>query len=344
MKRTQLIHLLFSAKGVALFSALLILFLLVLASFVDWPVVLEMLSRADRRLLAAGALLLLAGYGFYAVRWRYLMKDIPGLLDVFHTSNVGNMVNTLLPLRPGDAIRILLLAKKDGPPALMVTSSIVVERWLETIMRLAALGGAFIFGAGAAVSGLTIIGSLALLVISFLFMVWLVQQRQKALEIIPPWLGRLPRLEEEDARRWLEHLIDGLNGVSSLRRLLVALIYSVITWTLFWGFHYLSLLALGPELPIELLLGISLGSLALVPPSATTLPGVFQVSMVAPLILMGYDPDLLTSYALVLNIISMVMVILLGVWGTFSAGLTLRQLAFQAEAAALEEAEEHAAL
>jgi uncharacterized protein (TIRG00374 family) len=344
MKRTQLIHLLFSAKGVALFSALLILFLLVLASFVDWPVVLEMLSRADRRLLAAGALLLLAGYGFYAVRWRYLMKDIPGLLDVFHTSNVGNMVNTLLPLRPGDAIRILLLAKKDGPPALMVTSSIVVERWLETIMRLAALGGAFIFGAGAAVSGLTIIGSLAFLVISFLFMVWLVQQRQKALEIIPPWLGRLPRLEEEDARRWLEHLIDGLNGVSSLRRLLVALIYSVITWTLFWGFHYLSLLALGPDLPIELLLGISLGSLALVPPSATTLPGVFQVSMVAPLILMGYDPALLTSYALVLNIISMVMVILLGVWGTFSAGLTLRQLAFQAEAAALEEAEEHAAL
>jgi uncharacterized protein (TIRG00374 family) len=342
MNRTRLIHLLFSAKGVALFSVLLLLFLLVLASFVDWPVVIGMLSQADRRLLAAGVLFLLVGYVFFAIRWRYLMKDIPGLLDVFHTANVGNMVNTLLPLRPGDAIRILLLANKGGPPALMVTSSIVVERWLETVMRLAALGGAFIFGAGAAVSSLTVVGSLAFLVTSFLFMVWLVQQRQKALEIIPPWIGRLPRLEEEDARRWLEHLIDGLNGVSSFRRLLVALIYSVITWTLFWGFHYLSLLALSPNLPIELLLGISLGSLALVPPSATTLPGVFQVSMVAPLILMGYDPALLTSYALVLNIISMVMVVLLGVWGTFSAGLTLRQLADQAEAAALEEAEGHA--
>jgi uncharacterized protein (TIRG00374 family) len=343
MNRTRLIHLLFSAKGVALFSVLLLLFLLVLASFVDWPVVIGMLAQADRRLLAAGALFLLAGYVFFAIRWRYLMKDIPRLLDVFHTANVGNMVNTLLPLRPGDAIRILLLANKGGPPALMVTSSIVVERWLETVMRLAALGGAFIFGAGAAVSSLTIIGSLAFLTISFLFMVWLVQQRQKALEILPPWLGRLPRLEEEDARRWLEHLIDGLNGVSSFRRLLVALIYSVITWTFFWGFHYMSLLALSPGLPIEQLLGISLGSLALVPPSATTLPGVFQVSMVAPLILMGYDPTLLTSYALTLNIISMVTVVLLGVWGTFSAGLTLRQLADQAEVAALEEAEEHAA-
>jgi uncharacterized protein (TIRG00374 family) len=337
MQRSRLIHLLFSPKGMALFSVLLLLFLAVLATLVDWPVVMDMLAQANRFALVGGTVLLLIGYVFYAIRWRYLMKDIPRLPAVFHTANVGNMVNTLLPLRPGEAIRILLLCSKGPPPPLMAASSIVVERWLETILRMAALGGAFIFGAGAAVSGLTIIGSVAFLAISFLFMVWLVQRREKALLVIPPWLGRLPRLTEDDARRWLEHLIDGLNGVSSLRRLLIALVHSVITWTFFWGFHYLSLLALHPDLPTEQLLGISLGSLALVPPSATTLPGVFQVSMVAPLALMGYDTALLTTYSLVLNTITLIVVILLGVWGTFASGLTLRQLADQTEAAALEE-------
>jgi hypothetical protein len=84
-------------------------------------------------------------------------------------------------------------------------------------------------------------------------------------------------------------------------------------------------------------LGISLGSLALVPPSASTLPGIFQVSMVAPLALMGYDTALLTSYSLVLNTITLIVVILLGIWGTLASGLTLRQLADQTEAAALED-------
>jgi uncharacterized protein (TIRG00374 family) len=337
MQRSRLIHLLFSPKGMALFSVLLLLFLAVLATLVDWPVVIDMLANANRYALVGSTVLLLIGYVFYALRWRYLMKDIPRLPAVFHTANVGNMVNTLLPLRPGEAIRILLLCSKGPPPPLMAASSIVVERWLETILRMAALGGAFIFGAGAAVSGLTILGSMAFLAVSFLFMVWLVQRREKALRVIPPWLGRLPRLTEDDARRWLEHLIDGLSGVSSLRRLFIALVYSVITWTFFWGFHYLCLLALHPDLPIEQLLGISLGSLALVPPSATTLPGVFQLSMVAPLVLMGYDTTLLTSYSLVLNTLTLIVVVLLGVWGTLASGLTLRQLADQTEAAVLED-------
>jgi uncharacterized membrane protein YbhN (UPF0104 family) len=202
---------------------------------------------------------------------------------------------------------------------------------------LTALGGAFIFGAGADFSSLTIIGSIAFLAISFLFMVWLEKRREQALRVIPPLVGRLPRITEDDARRWLEHLIDGLNGVSSLRGLFIALVYSVITWTFFWGYHYLCLLALHPDLPTEQLLGISLGSLALVPPSATTLPGIFQVSMVAPLALMGYDTVLLTSYSLVLNTLSLIIVVVLGVWGTFASGLTLRQLVYRTEEAALEE-------
>jgi uncharacterized protein (TIRG00374 family) len=337
MNRYKWVHFIFSAKGAVIFGFFLLALLVLLATLVDWPAVIDMLTNANRSALAMGTFLLLIGYIFYAIRWRYLMNNIPDLPPVYHTANVGNMVNTLLPLRPGEPVRVLLLCSKGKPPALMAASSIVVERWLETILRIAALGGAFIYGAGAAVSGLTIAGSMLFLAFSFIFMIWLVRYRETALRLIPAWLDHLPRVKEAQARQGLSHLIDGLNTVSSPRRMLVALIHSIITWTFFWGFHYLCLLALQPNLSVEELLGISLGSLALVPPSATTLPGIFQVSMVAPLALMGYNTALLTSYALVLNTITMVVVVALGVWGTFATGLSLRQLAAQAEAAALEE-------
>ena len=69
------------------------------------------------------------------------------------------MVNVLLPGRPGDPVRVLLLAGNTGAPVFGVTSSVVIERWYEQIMRLAAFGGALIYGAGAHASSLTAIGS-----------------------------------------------------------------------------------------------------------------------------------------------------------------------------------------
>ena len=85
-----------------------------LGTLVDWPAVLELLANANGYLLAASTLFLVIGYFFFAIRWRYLLKNIPGLSAVFHTGNVGNMVNTLLPMRPGDAIRVLLLSSKGS--------------------------------------------------------------------------------------------------------------------------------------------------------------------------------------------------------------------------------------
>ena len=73
-------------------------------------------------------------------------------------------------------------------------------------------------------------------------------------DIWSAYLGRGP-----DARRWLDDLIDGLAGISSPSRLLIALIWSLVTWGLFWAFHFLCLSALHPTLPMNQLLAISLG-------------------------------------------------------------------------------------
>jgi len=209
---------------------------------------------------------------------------------------------------------------------LEVTSSIVVERWFEQIMRLAAFGGAIVFGAGGAVSTRTILGSFAFLMATLVFMVWMVKRRQMVLERFPAWLARLPRLTETRARKGLSDLIDGLESVTSLRRLVLVLVWSVIAWAFFWGFHYLCLLALAVDLDLNTRLALSLGTLALAPPSATTVPGIYQISTVLPLALIGYDENTLTSYTLVMNATEMAWIVGLGIWGTLRSGMSLRQV------------------
>lgn len=322
----DLVYKLTSRKALAVGGILLLVLLAVLATLVDWRMVVDMLSRADRPMLAAAILLLIIGYVVYAVRWYYLLGGRIGFLPIFHTANAGTLVNVLLPGSPGNAVRIFLLGGKTGAPLLAVTSSVVVERWYEQIMRLACLGGALIFGAGAQISLLTTLGSVSYLIFSFLLMVFMLRRREWVLLNAPGVIARLPRITEERARGWLADLIEGLSGISSPRRLFATLLWSIFTWSLFWGFHVLCLLSLHPYLPPNQLLAISLGSLALVPPSATTVPGVYQMSMVVPLALVGYGRSLLTSYSLVMNVLEMVVVILLGLWGTFATGLTLHQL------------------
>jgi len=320
-----------SKKGLLIGALAIIFLVVVLALFVDWQTVLLQLKEANRKVLAVGSLSLIAGYIAYAVRWRLLLHNKAAFLPTFHASNAGNMVNTLLPLRPGDAARIFMLGRKEELPLIEVTTSIVVERWFEQIMRLAALGGAIIFGAGVAVSAASILGSVAFLTASLLFMVHMVQRREYVLDKYPGWLARLPRLTEEQARQGLANLIDGLVGMASVRKIFAVLLWSVITWTFFWGFHYLCLAALPQELDLQTQLALSLGSLALVPPSATTLPGIYQISMVVPLSLVGYDASLLTSYAVLMNITELVWVIGLGLWGTLRTGVATRQLFESAE-------------
>ncbi len=317
--------------------------LVAMAYFIDWRLVLAQLALADWWTLGASCLTLLVGYIGFALRWRLFLRGRPRLLPTFHVSNIGNMANTLLPLRPGDPMRIFLLHGAAGLPFMQITSSLVIERWYEQIMRLAALGGAVAFGAGLVVSRQALWGTLVFLGLVFCLMLWMSRRQELVLAKFPPWLARLPKVSEEQARNGLVHLLEGFTSLSSPARMLEGLLSSILTWIFFWGFHYLCLLALQPSLPYHELLAISLGSLALAPPSATTLPGMYQVSVVLPLAVLGYDRNLLTSYSVILNLIEMLLVNLLGVWGTISLGVSLDRLFSRARVASQTHPEGEAA-
>ena len=62
------------------------------------------------------------------------------------------MLNIFIPLRAGEAARIVMLSRDEHVSLAEVTSSFVDERLFEQIMRLTALGVAVLVGVGISIS------------------------------------------------------------------------------------------------------------------------------------------------------------------------------------------------
>jgi hypothetical protein len=276
-----------------------------LAIFVDLGAVAAELQAAKVRYLWAASAALLAGLALYALGWRWLMGNQPRLGLVWHAANVGHAANIVLPLRLGEAARVALLARAGAVTAGGAASSVVVERLLIQVMRMAALGGAVVFGVGLPVSPATVGGAAAFLAAAFGAILLLRRARPSILRRGPALVARLPRLTEAGARSMLTNLLDGLDVAATPGRLAAAMALTVGSWVCFWGFHALVLLALPQAFSVEQLLAMSLGALALAPPSAPTQPGVYHASLVAPLVVVGFSETTLTAFAVLLHALMM---------------------------------------
>lgn len=298
------------------------LIILLFAVFVDLEAVARELRAADPRYLLAASAFLLTGLVIYAVRWRVLLGNKPTLLHTFHASNVGHAGNIIIPARAGEAARIVVMGRSQTVSMTEATSSFVVERLFEQVMRLLALGAAVVYGVGIKVTAVTLVGSIGFILLVFAAIIWLVRNQEVTLTKGPALLARLPRITETSARASLSNLLANLTQVSAPRRLALVLLWSLLAWSCFWGFLYLTLLALGDAFAADVRPALSLGALAISPPSAPTQPGLFHVSTVVPLAAVGFDAEALTAYAVILHILEMVWMIGLALWGLMRMGLS----------------------
>jgi uncharacterized protein (TIRG00374 family) len=77
-----------------------------------------------------------------AWRWQYLLGALGPTRfgTAFRTTVIGFALNTLLPARPGEAVRPLLLARHEGLSFPSVLATIVVERVLDLVAVLLLFG------------------------------------------------------------------------------------------------------------------------------------------------------------------------------------------------------------
>jgi uncharacterized protein (TIRG00374 family) len=337
MQKTAVRNLVMSKKGGPVRKRFLIAFLVsilvaaLFLLFVDIDAVLAQLRQADWRYLLAATVVLVIGYVILTARWRYLLGNKPGFEEAFNANNIGNLVNSLTPV-PEVAVRVWLISRGKKVSLGEATTGTVVERLLEQGMRVLALFLALWTGYIVSMEAGTALLNAGLVVLGFVAVTWMVRHADRVVLWLSPKLVRLPRLDDARVEKILNDLMLGLQQAGAARELTVGWIYSLLMGVVFFVFEYLVLLGIGVHYPPEQMLAVIFIILAIAPPSAPGMPGLYQATIVAALSLVaGFDVVTMTAFALVVHVLQILVLAVLGSWGLARIGLGFREVVVAAE-------------
>lgn len=288
--------------------------LAVVALLVDVRAVWAQVQAARWPYLAPAALALLAGLAAFAARWRALLPAQVGWPAAFHAANLGHAVNVLVPLRAGEAVRLMALSRRCRLPLAQVAGTVVVERLFEQCLRLLAVGGALLAGTGLAVTPAVLFGGLGLVAALLAALLWVSRNTATVLAFGSRALARLPWLDEARARRALEPALGSLAGLADLAGLARVLGWSLLAWLCFLACYVFVVLALPAPLPPGAALALALGALALAPPSAAAAPGIYHAAVALPLGLAGFAEPVVGAFAVLAHALQMALMLALGAW------------------------------
>jgi uncharacterized protein (TIRG00374 family) len=266
-------------------------------------------------LVPAFAVMVLAVF-LRGVRWWSLYDPAsrPPLREVLRALLVGYFFNNVLPLRAGEAVRVVSLSRRTGVSRAETAATVVVERafdvlalllllfaispWLPVVTWLQA--AAFLL----VVLGLLLLGS------AFLLARW----GTRGLRILLYPLSWIPFLSAERFEHVLRNLVQGFVGLHSIRIAIEGFFWTVLSWVLvalaFW------LVLLGFDFGVSPLAGalvVIAINLALVLPSSPAAVGVFEWATVVALEAYGVADSEALSYALVVHALNFVPFIVAGV-------------------------------
>jgi uncharacterized protein (TIRG00374 family) len=250
------------------------------------------------------------------VRWWSLYDPAsrPPLREVLRALLVGYFFNNVLPLRAGEAIRVVSLSRRTGVSLAETAATAVVERafdvlalllllfaiapWLPDVAWLQA--AAFVLVA----LGVLLVGSALLLA----------RWGTGVLRILLYPLSWIPALSAERFEQVLRNLVQGFVGLHSIRIAIEGFFWTIASWVLvavtFW------LVLLGFDFGVSPLAGalvVVAINLALVLPSSPAAVGVFEWATVVALDAYGVPDSEALSYALVVHALNFVPFIVAGV-------------------------------
>jgi uncharacterized protein (TIRG00374 family) len=287
----------------------------------------EALREAELIWLVPAAATLAVGVVLRAVRWQALYaRDLrPPFGATLRALLVGYFFNNVLPLRAGEAARIVALHRYAGTSRAQSVATTVLERvydvlalllmlflllpWLPDVRWLTA---AAVFG------GIVVAGVLATVVV---LGVW----GARPVHFVLRPLHRVPRLGAERIEAGAENLAHGLVGLRHAHIAVPAAIWTVLSWIVV-GFSAWFLMlgfdlgeSLSPVAGVFVMITINL---ALVLPSSPAAVGVFEWATVLALRAYGVPESQALSYALVLHALNFFPFVIAGL--VLVRGLRLR--------------------
>lgn len=242
-------------------------------------------------LVPAIALLALATF-VRAVRWWSLFgrETRPPLGPVTAAALVGLALNNLLPLRAGEAARILALNRRTGASRVEILATVALERTLDVFCLIVLLFAALPWLPD--VDWLRPAAALALVLALALGVLAVVGERP---------FHALARRSDKLEHAW--HSVSrGLVGLRDPRIAFAGFAWTMASWLLVALSFWLVTIAFGLELPaVSGLLILSAVGLSLVLPAAPASLGVFEAAAVLALAAYDVPRSEALSYAFVLH-------------------------------------------
>lgn len=262
-----------------------------------------------------------------ARRWRVLLETLGPIGDtpVFDATNIGFMGNMVLPLRAGEAIKPIVVARAGYVTIPAALATVALERLCD-LMMLGLIAVAtlllvpqsdFLQGRTPAVV-LAVLGAFAAVVVIIRLAPWLEKQLDTVAGWLPSFLGRI----FQEAGRGFLHSLSGLADTSVLAPVFV---YSVLIWLVtVAGFIFVAL-ALEISAPL-LALGLAttvIVALAVSVPSAPGFIGVFWAGSELALGLFGVDKSMGFTFGVLAWIVQLLVIVAMGLWSMSRLNLSL---------------------
>jgi glycosyltransferase 2 family protein len=315
---------------VALGLLLSLLFLFLAMRGIDWEQLGQLFRQADYVYLIA-AFVLIGGLSWVrALRWRLLAQRDPGadLPTLFHLVNIGYFFNNILPAKAGEVVRVYLSGRRFTGGYGQAASTLLVERLLDVLSVVMVLvlllpvidipdwarQGGLLFGAAA------IGGTMALLIIA--------QVGTRAVDWVWQWVGRIPLLGRPGVKATFAHLVDGFRVLLDWKTLPLILLTTAVIWFGYALLNYLMLLVFRLNaLPFSAAaLVLCATGFGMVLPSSPGAIGVFEWAGVQALAVFAVDQSTAFGYTLGLHLFTNLTLILLGIVGLVSQGLSYARI------------------
>lgn len=263
-------------------------------------------------------------------RWQVLLQPVgnPTLKTLVAATNIGFMANMVLPLRAGEVIRPLLVARKEKQPLSGILATILLERIFDVFTIL------FLFGVAAASLPISEnVQQWGMRLLTFALVVGggvaLVRWQEKlALRILDMVLAPFPQKLSEPVSHFFHGFVQALEVLASPLEFVKLLAWSLYLWVIIAAVYLCGLLAFDLQVPMVLgsIVVTAVVAIAVAMPSAPGYIGAIQVGCVLSLAIFNVSESDAIAFSIVLHVSQFIAVVACGLYSLAREGMTLREI------------------
>jgi len=289
------------------------------------------LQQAQYIFLIPALALYFFGVGIRAARWHFLLRDLKPIpiRSLFRTVVIGYAANDLLPARMGEIVRAFLLGREERISKTSTFVTILIERLFDGLTMLTFIVAAsFLLHFTDEELAMRVRLVSSLFIAAILVLAVFAGMPQRVVRIADFFVQHLPEKFQARARKLTHSFLDGLGVLRNPRDSFIVFTLSIFAWLCETGMYAVLALGFGMSLRFAIyLLAAAFANLVTIAPSTPGYVGVFDAPIVYVLTTIGgVEPNIATSYTLVLHAALILPVTLLGLYYAGRTGLSLNQM------------------